>query len=108
MAARHLDVKTPLQGEDGCAGGGDVAPLHRPPFSDPVERGVASSAPPRDRHGLGHGVDAHVGLVVAGFALAMTARTPFSRMLARVIAGPGLRRMASHCGDIILRLAAEG
>jgi hypothetical protein len=36
MAARHLDVKTRLQGEDGCAGGdGDVAPLHGPPFSDP-------------------------------------------------------------------------
>jgi hypothetical protein len=29
-------------------------------------------------------------------------------MLARVIGGPGLRRMASDCGDIILRLAAEG
>jgi hypothetical protein len=52
MAARHLDVKTPLQGEDGCAGGGDVAPLHRPPFSDPLSGSgarVASSAPPR-RH----------------------------------------------------------
>ena len=36
MAARHLGVKTRLQGEDGCAGGdGDVAPLHGPPFSDP-------------------------------------------------------------------------
>ena len=36
MTARHLDVKTRLQGEDGCAGGdGDVAPLHGPPFSDP-------------------------------------------------------------------------
>jgi hypothetical protein len=36
MAARHLDVKTRLHGEDGCAGGdGDVAPLHGPPFSDP-------------------------------------------------------------------------
>jgi hypothetical protein len=36
MAARHLDVKTRLQGEDGCAGGdGDVVPLHGPPFSDP-------------------------------------------------------------------------
>jgi hypothetical protein len=50
MAARHLDVKTRLQGEDGCAGGdGDVAPLHGPPFSDPwsgAEARVASSAPP--------------------------------------------------------------
>ena len=36
MAARHLDVKTRLQGEDSCTGGdGDVAPLHGPPFSDP-------------------------------------------------------------------------
>ena len=44
MAARHLDVKTRLQGEDGCAGGdGDVAPLHGPPFSDPWS-GVRSAS----------------------------------------------------------------
>ena len=45
MAARHLDVKTRLQGEDGCAGGdGDVAPLHGPSFSDPWSEDNAQSA----------------------------------------------------------------
>jgi hypothetical protein len=60
----------------------------------------ATPAAAEPQAGLGHvqalrqGVYVDVGLVGAGLAVAMTARTPFSRMLAKVIGGPGLLRMA--------------
>src|SRR5271155_4129544 len=43
---------------------------------------------------FGQGVDAHVGLVLQASHVAVTMRTPFWRMLARVIGGPGWERMS--------------
>ena len=48
----------------------------------------------RHVHVFGQGVDAHVGLWLQASHCAVTARTPFWRMLARVIGGPGLLLMA--------------